>query len=270
MLIIRGLRFLIRHLFYHPRFLFSYAVHFFASDYTFKVNFYQPNELRMHLAAGKSIIRMGDGEVYLMNGGDLGFQRYHPELARMLFEIISTYTDQSRYVLGVNEIPLIRTNKEMREKNLLHSWLPSKVYYDLYYNKRATYIDASVFYYNDVIPSHLGEYLASKHLVVVTKPENIDTFRANSQIPFTDVSFVETPATHAYDEYATIRNKVQIDVDTHGKERTVVLAAFGPASKVLAYELSEDGVVVIDIGHGLDIAYSERKIDYIANPFLTR
>lgn len=263
----RGLTFLKRHLLKNPRFLLWYALHFFLPGYTFKVKFCGPEELVEALQAGKSLIRMGDGEVHLMNGGSLPFQRFDPELASVLFTVIAKYTDDSPYVLGVNEVPLVRRNSELRTRNLLHTWLPSKVYWDLYYNHDATYVDASVFYYNHVVPEHFEEYLLSKHLVVVTNKQNLERFQKNTKIPFKNVSFVETPALHAYDAYGSILEAVEKEVATYGKDKTVVLAAFGPASKVLAYDLLGK-VVVIDIGNGLEIVYNESKIDYIANPFL--
>lgn len=265
----RVFRYIKLHLFNSPRYFFYYCLHYFDPNYILKADFYNREDFSRLVEEGKTVIRLGDGEVHLMNRGDLGFQEYDPILREKMFNMIKFYTNDSAYILGFNVIPLESPNSSLRRVNLLNSWLPSKVYFDLYFNKKAKYVDASVFYYNEVIPKYLEKFLLSKHLIVVSRSGNIEAFKDNSFIPFSDVSFIETLDEHAFRDYSQIKEKVLQEVKKYGKENTVVLVSCGPAGKILAYDLLNQ-VQVLDIGLGIEIVYSEKKIDYIANPFLVR
>ena len=265
----RAFRYIKLHLFNNPRYLFFYGLHFFDPNYTFKANFYSREDFAHLVEEGKTVIRLGDGEVHLMNRGDLGFQEYNPILREKMLSMIRAYNDSCQYILGFNIIPLESPNSALRKINLLNSWLPSKVYFDLYFNKKAKYVDASVFYYNEVIPKYLEKFLLSKHLIVVSRSGNISAFKDNSSIPFRDVSFIETLDEHAFRDYSQIKEKVLQEVEKYGKDKALVLVSCGPAGKVLAYDLLGQ-VQVLDIGFGIEIVYSDKKIDYIANPFLVR
>ncbi len=266
----RIIRYIKIHLINNPRYFFTYALHYYDPGYTFKVNFYTGDEMKELLVKRRSIIRIGDGEVYLMNRGGISFQEYDPAIRQAFFSMIREYDNRSTYVLGYNKIPLESPNQKMRTVNLLHSWLPLKVYYDLYFSKEMRYVDASLFYYNDTIPKCFEEFLLTQHLVLVSKESNLELFKNNPRIPFSDVSFVVTPETNAYREKQRIHEAINAAVATNGKERTVVVMACGPAGKVIGYQLVKDGVMVLDLGLGIEVAYSDTKIDYIANPFLVR
>ncbi len=262
----RALRFFLFHIIKNPAYLFTYARHFFSPDYSFKVEYFTVSEVESAVKEGKSIIRIGDGEVYYLNKGGLPSQEYDAKLREEMFEMVHTYSSESRYLLGFNKVPLETSNTLMRERNLLHSWLPVKVYYDLYLRKKTTkYFDASIFYYNDTIPKYFEAYLKEKHLIIVSNGANIEKFKNNTQIPFHNVSYVETPKTQAYASIEVIMENIKAEVAGHGN--CVVLAACGPASKVIVYRLIKDSVQAIDIGTGLEIAYTDTRIDFMANPF---
>ena len=262
----RGIFFFGFHLFKNPKYLFTYALHFFDPNYTFKVDYFTVDEIEAAVKAGKSIIRIGDGEVYYLNKGGLPSQAYDARLREEMFEMVHTYSSESRYLLGFNKVPLETPNTLMRERNLLHSWLPVKVYYDLYLSKETTkYFDASIFYYNDTIPKYFESYLKEKHLIIVSNGVNIEKFKNNTQIPFQSMSYVETPKTQAYASIEEIMANISAEVAKH--RNCVVLAACGPASKVIVYRLIKDSVQAIDIGTGLEIAYTDTRIDFMANPF---
>ena len=265
----RILRYIKLHLFSDPRYFFTYLWHFFDPNYIIKADFYTNEEMVSYIEKGKSFIRIGDGEIYLLNRGSLGFQEYDPLLREKLLGMVKSYSPESSYLLGFNVIPLQSTNKSLRKINLLNSWLPSKVYFDLYFNKNVKYVDASVFYYNDTVKNYLEKFLLSKRIILVSKKEYIDNFKNNKAIPFKDVSFVETLDKNAFRDFFSLKEKVLLEVEKYGKDKSLVLISCGPAGKVLAYDLL-DKVQVLDIGLGVEIIYSNKKIDYIANPFLVR
>jgi hypothetical protein len=81
------------------------------------------------------------------------------------------------------------------------------------------------------------------------------------------VSYIETPATNAFSEYEEIKEAVRTEVAHNGGyENVIILAACGPASKPLAYELSKENIVTIDVGLGIEVAYTDKRIDYRIYP----
>lgn len=201
-----------------------------------------------------------------MNFGSIGYQDYNPKLRELLFRIVSEYDIDSTYVLGLNRIPIEKNNSQLRHDGLLNCWLPMKVCYNLYFNRRVKYIDATMFYFNETFPKYLESYLKTKHLILVSRVENIQKFKHNQRIPFTDVSYIEAPAHNSFSHYGELKDKIRNEVEKYGKDNTIVLAAFGPACKPMAYELSKEGIVTIDVGRGIEVAYTDERIDQIIYP----
>ncbi len=264
----RILRYISFHLYRNPRYLFVYAINYFNPNFIPDVKYHPTPQLAEILKEGKSLIRIGDGEVHLMNGNGIGYQKYDPLLKEYLFKIIKEYDQNSPYMIGLNKIPISKSNKTLRRDQLLNCWMPMKSYFAIYFDKNLKYFDATAFYYNETFPEYLESYLKTRHLVLVTRAGNIEKFQNNKSIPFTEVSFVATPAEDAFSEYERIKNETINEVGKFGKDKVVVLAACGPASKPLAYELAKENIVTIDVGRGIEVAYTNERIDHIIYPDL--
>jgi len=262
----RVFRYFVLHSTRNTKYFFTYLIHFFDNNYVADIKYYDLDDLENLLKKGKSIIRIGDGEIYIMNFGSIHYQKYDERLRSLFFKMINEYNEDSQYVLSLNKIPLEKSNIQLKKDGLLNCWLPMKVYYQLYFTKTSRYIDQVLFYYNETFPKYFESYLKTKHLVLVSHQGNIDNFKNNPAIPFTDVSFVVTPAENAFVDYEKIKTAVRVEIDKHGKEKTVILAACGPASKPLAYELSKESIVTIDVGRGIEAAYTDDRIDQIIYP----
>lgn len=255
-----------KHLFFRPIYLYTYIKNYFNSRYIPVVQYYKNEELVSCLKAGKSLIRFGDGEIYIINGGNIGYQNAPILLQKKLKEIINSYSSNSSYILGINKIPLSKSNSQLKKDNLLNCWLPTKVYWELYFNKSARYFDSAAFYFNETLPKYFEEYLRSKLLIVVTNIDNINSLKNNNSLPFANISYIETPKTDTFDQYNHLFLNIKKLVLHHDKNKVVVLLACGPASKPLALDLSMEGIVSIDIGRGIEIAYSETRIDHVIYP----
>ena len=253
----RAYRYIQLHLMRNPRYFFSYFAHYINPQYVPDIRFCDTEEVARAVALGKSLIRLGDGEIYLLNHGDIPFESSTPELRSLMMASITEYNAASPYIVALNKAPLQKSNRELKDKGLLECWLPSKVYYNLYFNHKASYADAALFYFKDTIPKYFETYLMTKQILFVSNSRSCATFKENRQVPFHGVNFIETPETGSFAEYDRIKNEVISFTDKAGKENTVVLAAFGPASKVLAYELSKIGIQVLDVGQGITAAYTE-------------
>jgi hypothetical protein len=256
----RIIRYIKIHALRDPKYFCHYAINYFNLAYVPRLNYFEQDEITKFIEEGKSIIRFGDGEVYIFNEGDLPGQVFDEKLKNLMLKSFENYTESSHYVLCLNKKPLAKSNLYLRKHNLLSCWLPSKVYINLYLNKACKYFDAAMFYANDAIPNYFEDYLLQKNIVLVTNNDYINKFKSNQNIPFKDVSYVETPSKDAFAEYEKIKESVLCFVNKFGKENCVVMAAFGPSSKALAYELSSQGIQVMDIGQGLEVAYSNKEL----------
>jgi len=249
----------------NPRFLLIYAITYFLPGFSFNVCFYDGEEVKKLIEQGKSIIRFGDGEIYLMNGGSLGdHTRYDPRMRKIFFDIIKKYRSDSPYVLGIAEFTR-KTNRYLREKKMLHVWLPMKVYYFLYFSKNTRYADAHAFYYNDYFPRFIAPALENRYVIFISRKKNIETLKANKEFISRHGSyFIETPDHDAYDMYDQIVEKADHMLKTLPQDKKpIIVAAFGPASKVFAYDFSRKGIQILDIGTGIEILYSDKKINVI-------
>jgi len=87
-----------------------------------------------------------------------------------------------------------------------------------------------------------------------------------SDHPFTHVSYIEAPAHNSFSVYDILKNKIRNEVEKYGKEDSIVIMAFGPSCKPMAYELSKEGIVTIDVGKGIEVAYTDERIDQLIYP----
>jgi len=254
-LIYRVIRYVKLHLVRNPKYFFVYALNYFNPNYILDVKFLNFEEVKNLLIKGKSFIRLGDGEIYMMSGGNLFWQKHDDRLGKLIFNLVEEYDNDSPYVLGLNRVPLIKTNKSLRSLGLFHGWLPSKVYYNLYFNKKIKYMDASIFYLSDTIPKYFESYLKTKTIIIVSNNANIEKLK-NNKMPFSSIHYIEVSIKNAFTDYDEINAKVINLASKFGVRNVVVLAAFGPACKALAFELSKKNIQVIDVGGGIEIAYS--------------
>lgn len=260
----RFFKFTFFHITHNPLYLIVYSMTYFLPGYRLNISFYKHEEMLKLLESGKSIIRFGDGEIYIMNYGFVHYQKFEKEIRDSFFEMIQHYNTQSPYVLCLNQLPITQTNSELRRRNLLHSLLPIKAYYTLYFPKNIDYFDQMFFYYNDSFPKYVEPFLLDKQVIIATRAATITSIKNNPSFPLRKISYIETPEIDAFSSYSEICKEVDIILNNSPKDKPIViLAAFGPASKVLAYEYSKKHkhVIVIDIGRGVEILYTAKKID---------
>lgn len=249
----------------NPAYLFVYGLAYFLPDFSFKVDFYSGDEIKKLIEQGKSMIRYGDGEVWLMNHGNLGFQKFEPKIRKGLFDAIQDYNKTSPYIVGVNELVMNKTNTFLKENNMLRLWLPMKVYYFMYFPKKMKYMDASFFYYNENIQTYLAPALANKEIIFISRKETLEKIKNNPLYPYKEKThFIETKSSNAFDDYKTICEQVDSTLSSLPKNaQPIIIAAFGAGTKVLAYEYSTKGIQALDIGTGIEILYQDTRIDGI-------
>ena len=86
-----------------------------------KVSFYSFEEFKSLIEKGKSFIRLGDGEIYMINFGSIHYQEYDQGLRDSFLKMIENYSNEAQYILEINQLSMEKTNAELRkrEHNLL-------------------------------------------------------------------------------------------------------------------------------------------------------
>lgn len=255
----RAVGFVMRNMRYNAGYMWRYAIGYCRSGFLSNVLFYDHADIPKLLQQGKTIIRFGDGEVYLLNYGSIHYQTYDPAIRETYLQIIAEYSASAPYVLSINEGPMRSTNSRLRRLGLLQCWLPMKVVYERWFDKQTPYLDASLFYDPDTIPRYLVPFLTDKHVIVATREDTIKSISTNEQHPLQTATFIKTPDFNSFAQYDTIMKSINEAVKNNSKP-PVVLLAVGPASKVMAFSLATAGIQTIDVGIGLEIAYTKKDL----------
>jgi len=265
--ILRAFRF-VKNYIKHPIYLFAYGYYLFQESFIAGAKFFSQDEFVKEIKKGRSFLRLNEGEMHLINGGRIHYQVYEKNLEKSFREIIKNYSDQAPYIIGLAKIYINQTNSEAKmdpKKGVAHlyTWMPIKVMYRIAFPKNAKYGDAHAFYYDNFFQENIEEHLLDKHLIVISNEDNITAFKNNKSIPFTKVSFVETPKENSYSSYYEIMSDIENVLSSIPKEdKPVLLVSTGPTSKQIVYEFAKKGQQSLDIGRGLDFLYSGESIEY--------
>ena len=206
-----------------------------------------------------SVIRYGDGEMSIMQGTDLGFQKADPALARRLKEII-----------GQNPKGLLVCLPDLFGKleNLAWFALRFALHHQLRYRHEwLALLSSGQVYGNTFMTRPYLAYKASQRensgevfrklfsiwrgqQVVLIEGSKSRVGVGNDMFKNTaSVSRILGPAENAYAKLSEIFN----EASKFSRDKLMLLA-LGPAAKVLGYDLFRAGYRVIDVGH-LDMEY---------------
>jgi len=251
-------KFFCRYIFNHPVYLLIYCSCYALPGFGQKINFYEKNQINRLLSDGKSIIRLGDGEVYILLDTAMEFHSANTALKKELKKIVKNYHSSSNYVLALPE-QIQNSNSALKKDGVKNTWLPFKVIYYLTFPKKVKYVDAHMFYpfydkttfANEVMP-----FLKKKNLVFITKERTINNIK-KSNIFLNEATYVITPEHDAYGCYNEIKSEIDIACEKFGdKSEVVLLFALGPVGKVMAYYYTKQNYQSIDIGKGFDFLFS--------------
>lgn len=210
--------------------------------------------IRMLADQPKSFTRFGDGEIHIMQGQNQPFQKYDPELARKMREILAEKRDD--VYVGLNhaywESPL-----NFAERNRKFYRVNSTRYrrfFTEHCDLSGVYLDAACFgaYYRfDDSFDYEGHYskikalFAGKKIAILSgegvfeKLEHNVFSEAQSQI------IVHGPRVNAFSEYASILEKIEKEVP---KDHLICLI-LGQTATVLVPDLTDMGYMAWDVGH---------------------
>ncbi|MFD0829831.1 SP_1767 family glycosyltransferase [Neobacillus sp. M.A.Huq-85] len=204
-----------------------------------------------------SVSRFGDGEFGLMNGQNLLFQPYNPELSFRLRQIIKS-KDEKHIVC----IPNIFSNVDWCNAESKNYWIKylrgnrNKIYKMLDMQKE--YYDTQVtrLYIDHIDKSKAGDRFrkfsdlwANREVIIVEGAKSRLGIGNNLFNNTRSLKRIICPSINAFAKY----NEILAEVKKQDKSK-LVLIALGPTATVLAFDLASCGIQAIDIGH-IDIEY---------------
>lgn len=200
----------------------------------------------------KSFCRFGDGEIDLIQGKSLPFQKYDKKLADMLLEILQSKAETCYVGINYN---YFHSTKQMNDFNRKFYLLDAKRYRDFLIencNKENTYIAAAfnqvyVFMEHfdcDSYYMNIMELFKNKELVIFSGNGILNGLKYDVFKCAKSKEYVEGPAKNAYSEYESLMEKAR----SYPKSKYLCFI-LGPASKVMVHQLSKEGYTAWDIGH---------------------
>lgn len=258
---ILSLRFLYRNIFYQ-RFLLNYIYRYFDKSYILNNKELSEYEIEKYIKDGKSIVRLGDGEFAMMRGMSIHYQDYKKDIATALWNLVKEYNKKSTYILGVNNIILKKTNKYLKENNQFRMWLPTKIFYDLYFNKNVKTFELTIFYNGGYFKNKILPIIKNKKLIIITKIDTINDIKNNLSNDFIinkDIFFIETSSSNAFNKYENIKEEIK-NITFTNPDKFILLPACGPLSKLIAFEYLNK-IQTLDIGKGMEIAFNNKTLE---------
>lgn len=250
-----------QQLFDRTKFFIAYVFYFFRNLVsTKKIVIKNTDETIDELKkSNRSMIRFGDGEIALIRGFDIGFQKYSDGLAR---ELVNALSNKEVMVAIPETIYLSRLSQYKREDR--KAWIYESLFSYPIYRK---YCDSEV-YYNSLV-SRLYLPFDCTYDIIKDRYERIKKVWQGKKILIVEGEYsrlgvgndlfkksekidrILCPAKNAYEFIQNIEDAVISAHSNNCYDLTIV--AIGPTSKVLINHLHYMGRF-LDLGH-IDIEY---------------
>lgn len=199
-----------------------------------------------------SLCRFGDGEIQLLKGKDIPFQKASDQLTKRYQEILSS-TDENifiafPYIIYANKRNIIPLSRDFWRKNGVDFRNELEKYINLdsqYYAAELT-LATSLFedYDAEGYFNKISELWRGKDVTIVCGETIFDQIEHNIFDCAKTTSYIYAPSQNAFEEYEAILNSCQNISKNH-----VVIIILGPTAKVLAYDLAKKGYQALDLGH---------------------
>ena len=215
--------------------------------------------LKLILENKHSIARFGDGEFNLIRGVELGFQKADDELSHKLIEILKNRIEKLE--IGIPDV--FEKVSEYNDKSA-RFW---RAYMGMHRGELIRLIDLDRIYLNTNMTRFWSGYKEKKAVdeiislykkiwkdrkVVFVEGELTRMGVGNDLfVEAASINRILCPATNAWEQYEKILSTIlglNLDQDT------LFILALGPTATVLAYDLTQYGFQVLDLGH-IDIQY---------------
>lgn len=219
-------------------------------DYIKRPKIYTKEEtIDLLINTDASIIRFGDGEVHIMNGNSIPFQKYDKNLSEKLKEII--VSNKKNLLIGINRwyfyyVEYQGTNPLYRDFNfygmpIIRKNLLKYINWDFQYcAAEITSRSDGINYFKEV-----SKIWQDKKVLIVNCKNAIEKLKHNIFENAKKIEYLYIPNKDAYQEYDNILSAIKSAAD----KNTLIILMAGPCAKVLAYDLFSLGYRALDLGH---------------------
>ena len=188
-----------------------------------------------------SLSRFGDGELDLIMGRNIRFQKFSPKLQQRLKEVL--YSQDSRIGIG---IPI-----EVFAKNKSRFWVRREEKYakilSHFINKDQVYFPAEITTRNirsEWWFNKIRQVWNNRNVHLIHGKGIFDGFQYDIFDNAKSVTHQIAPNRHAFEEYdAILKEALKTNKDD------LIIIVLGPTATVLAYDLAKQGYQALDLGH---------------------
>ncbi len=208
---------------------------------------------------GYSLVRFGDGEFEIMAGKERAvFQRYTPELAKRLLEVIASKDERLLICIAGNYGNLDEFIEEDANSIRFYMSEETRRFHMSLLDKDRTYYDAYLF---KTYISYKNREDTWKRVALIKRiwdnrdvviVEGDKTRAGYGNDLFDNVKSLRRilcPTQNAFDKYEEILEAV-----LRVEKSRLIMVALGPAAKALVYDLVKNGYQAVDIGQ-IDMEY---------------
>ena len=229
------------------------------------------------LQSNKSFVRMGDGEIRIMQGIDQPFQQYEPVIADTLVELLKN--QRADILVGINRgyyIPHFHAKREDYNRRFAYDF---REYLDEYCNYDSTYIDGACTFnytlgYSDDEITHMfwnkwKKAFKGKKLVIICGERIVEEMVYNIFEEAESIKYIYGLRKNAWDKHDEIIKKIEKE-----SKENLLIFILGMAGKAMIPEVTDMGYTAWDIGHlakgynaymtGMDGHDAENVADFFA------
>lgn len=230
----------------NPIFLILFVKNFFSKEFNIKAKIISTEELiNNYLESGKSIVRLGDGDMGVMHGKEIFHQSVDRNLSEDLYKIVKEYTFESPYILSIPKF-VNYTNAELRKNGNFACWYPFKVEFVRFFNRDLSYADAHLFYFKEITEVVMKKFVIGKKVIFISNEEIIEKIKS-TDLTSSESSFYITPSSGAYN----FKNKILSDLEELITPEDVLVVSCGCLSRIIVAHFSKRGNQSFDIGTGI-------------------
>lgn len=220
--------------------------------------------------SNKSLARFGDGEILLMNGGDLYYQNYDKRLAMRMQEILANKQENlcvaicNVFVPPQNIIERLRDTNHIEKYHYIYNVPLIRRMYDKYINYSMQYYSTAAVSYDYF--TIWRSFFKGKKLVLTGCKEAFDNLKFNIYDTAQELRYEFVPNKHCFSAYDETLTRLQ----AYDNEFLHILMC-GPTACILASDLCKAGFRALDLGHlAKHYDWHKRGIDVAATAENTR
>ena len=217
------------------------------------------------LQSNQSMVRFGDGEIHIMNGYDIPFQKYDEVLAQEMRSILML-DDREKMMICMPEVFEVFQGNFTQDANSESFWkreldLFSDFFKEYCHSKKygSAFISRPYIYNKDKSRAQsqfekIKQLFEGEELLIVEGATSRSGVGNDLFDGAKSIKRIICPSHNAFDKIQEIKEEI-----IEHSEGRLILLMLGPTAKVLAYQLSQLGYRALDLGH-IDSEYEWMKM----------